>query len=230
MDMHAELTAHLEVKANLIPGVYVVSTGVPIVSLSCPYFTPGEIREGMGMLDTRRTDWALSRIAAKQTLAHFLAVAGDVVPLHDIEIRKVTNGVVASVAGADFTSAHVSVTHTSGLHGAAGVVSAAEFDGIGVDVETVRAFSDDFLQSFTTIQEYDYLSTLQKHERMVAATAMWSLKEAMLKVLKTGLAVRPNTIETLAFLRKTESYDGPFLVRWTRPTSDSILSVVCYKK
>ncbi len=78
----------------------------------------------------------------------------------------------------------ISLSHSNGL--AVAVASApGSFVGLGIDVEKVEQRSDSWVTDYFTDEEIRAAD--EAGNRMLALTGMWSLKEALLKALGTGL-------------------------------------------
>ena len=146
----------------------------------------------------RRQSFLLGRIAAKAAILHHRRSSD---PLA-IEIRSGIFGQpVVACAGPDPTG--VSITHSSA--GAAAVAFREEHP-MGIDFETVDPAQLDVLRSALTPAER-HMATEDPSGEPVAATALWTAKEALSKVLRCGLTA---PFEVLAL----ESFNPPAPAFW----------------
>ena len=93
----------------------------------------------------------------------------------------------------------VTLSHTNGLAIAAACMSDM-FSGIGIDIEKVEERTDSWIQDYFTEREQQVAQESNSPWRML--TRMWSLKEASLKALGTGLRFDLKEIEIVNL------YDG----------------------
>lgn len=130
----------------------------------------------------RRKDWLSGRLAAKRLVCALLAEQGRSDRLCEVTILNRRDGSPYAAlpgdpeAGAPF----LSISHGPG----GAVAAAAPADGrVGVDVERVAERPESFLTIFAHPSERPALDTPQ------AQTRLWTLKEAVLKLLTLGLSV-----------------------------------------
>lgn len=161
----------------------------------------------MHVMEAKRHDWLLGRYAAKQSVRAYLARGGVVVPaLHSIEIRS-GNGQPPRcllVGHRDWIDninmqclgdrVALSIGHSRGV-AIAQVISRAQFDSVGVDVERVRSFHEETARAFLTRTEYEAYSLRSGVDRNRYATMVWCIKEAYLKAIGTGLRVHPRRVD-----------------------------------
>ena len=128
----------------------------------------------------RRTEWLGGRFALKRLTARTLGVTD----LRRIEVlTQETGKPQLIVAGAATALAH-SLTHSNGF--AVAAVS-TELKFIGIDLEKVEhridAWKHDFFQPEELVREDDEFMT-----------ALWTQKEALVKLLGVGLSLRSNEV------------------------------------
>ncbi|MFA6029318.1 MAG: 4'-phosphopantetheinyl transferase superfamily protein [Elusimicrobiota bacterium] len=130
----------------------------------------------------RRKDWLSGRLAAKRLVCALLAEKGRSDRLCEVAILNRRDGSPYAAlpgdpeAGAPF----LSISHGPG----GAVAAAAPANGrVGVDVERVAERPQSFLTIFAHPSERPALDTPQ------AQTRLWTLKEAVLKLLTLGLSV-----------------------------------------
>ena len=128
--------------------------------------------------EARRRSWLLGRYSAKEALAGFLGRADRT----EVEVKS---GVFQQpvVVGLATQNAQVSLSHCANLGVA---VAFGEEHPLAVDVEEVNAERVVTMQSQMTAAERSMLVTLPGESSALAALA-WTAKEALSKVLKTGL-------------------------------------------
>ncbi len=131
----------------------------------------------------RRRAFLLGRVAARTLLAHRLALDPTAVPL-----RVDPDG--APVVAAPSTPAlYVSIAHSGDR-----AVAAAGHRPLGVDLEHVRPRHPNLHRYLLHASEYALLERLPM-PRDEALILCWTLKEATLKALRTGLRLSPRTLQ-----------------------------------
>ena len=138
--------------------------------------------ETFGHADRRR-GFAFGRMAARSLLAERLDVAPVDVPL-----------VVASDGGVvvEGHSIHVSISHAGHGDGAQSIALIADRP-IGVDLEEIVPRRDDLYRRILHPDEYGLLKTLGLGHND-ATVLLWSLKESVLKGLRTGFRRSAQTV------------------------------------
>jgi hypothetical protein len=86
-------------------------------------------------------------------------------------------------------------SRTSGGRGLA--VVAAPGVPFGADLETVEPRSPAFMEDFFLASERAWVGSHPESARAAAATLVWSVKESVLKALRTGLREDTRAVETL---------------------------------
>jgi len=132
----------------------------------------------------RRRDWLAGRLAAKRAVAARLAAGGAERRLAEIEILNDPDGIpYFKVDGRTGEGAgSLSLSHSGGW-GVAGAVPAGT--RVGVDLEMVENRKDSFLSLIAHESELDPVTREDVREQ----TRLWTLKEAVAKVLGKGLSI-----------------------------------------
>lgn len=169
------------------------------------WLSAGETKELSTKPTHKRSTWQLGRFAAKQAIRRFLHWRYQAShPLRDIQIMRAPGAkphfelaqssprVPADLAG----QIDLSISHAGNV----GVADIAliQSDGlVGVDVERIRHFKAETVNSFLTAEERELLSCGPVEHYDQLATLMWSVKEAYLKARGIGIVQHPNTISVL---------------------------------
>lgn len=133
--------------------------------------------------EKRRREYALGRIVARDLLAERLEVARSAVPL-----RVADDGAPEAVG----TALHVSISHVATETQTFAVAAAAPCR-LGVDLELIRPRHPDLYRFLLAPEDYGVLDTLpQGHDE--AQVLIWTLKEAVLKGLRTGFRLSPKKV------------------------------------
>lgn len=123
----------------------------------------------------RRTEWLGGRLALKQLVAAACCVAD----LTQIEVLPQESGKPVLLVGGKPANLSFSITHSGGY--AVAAVSKQE-DFLGIDLEKIEhridAWANDFFHPSELISRTD-----------VFLTALWTQKEALVKLLGTGLSL-----------------------------------------
>ena len=187
----------------------------------------------------RQQDWLLGRWTAKRLLQQTAATAN--AALHQIQIDSADSGApIINPISAVADPPALSISHS---HGHAFCAVAAH--AIGADIERITPRSDTFVNDYFTKAEIEHLKNCQSsaayglHDTLV--TAVWSAKEAVLKVLQLGLTVDTRAVTCLPALPagETEQWtavdiqldsrrlpNAPInLQGWWRPWHDFVLTL-----
>lgn len=181
-------------------------------------------------IEKRRRDWLLGRWTAKRLVqAAVECRTGQRLPLDKITIVREPDGspriiVDCKLPIADYGQARsnhnlqsaignlqLSISHSRNrafcaLNSAAGV-------GIGADIEHIEPRSPAFVADYFTPDERALVEHAPADARPTLVTAIWSAKEAALKVLRTGLAVDTRSVEcALRWPPPTKGW-GAFAIR-----------------
>ncbi len=134
--------------------------------------------------DKRRIDWLAGRIATKRLMSWCLAQEGVYLKMPSIEVFNRQDGspYVRLPTGEEFARYPFSLSHSK-----AGGVTAVAQPGfrIGVDLETIEPREKSFLQTMAHDTEWDLTMETDPAEQ----TRLWTLKEAVSKLLGLGLSV-----------------------------------------
>jgi len=160
--------------------------------------------------EKRKIDWLGGRLAAKKILQPLLANEGRPLPLERIEILNREDGVpyVSLPDEPEYLRHPLSISHTS-----AAAVAAVAQPGhlVGVDAEMIERREKNFLDlvSHESERDEEFISDAAEQTRV------WTLKEAVSKVLGTGLSVGFYDIRfpSNSIARRLELH-GPALDRW----------------
>ena len=184
---------------------------------------PGEEAYVAKAADSRRRDFAAGRFCARAALSR-LDRPGMVIA-READGRPVwPEGVVGSI------------THTAG-YAAALVARKSEYLGIGVDAERVGKLTDDLIPLLFGAQEQAWLGTLSPQRRSMAATSLFSAKEAYFKAW-SPLTGQPLSFQALHVEMDDEGFavtqPDAILEAWKRPlrgrlaqSSDLVVTAVC---
>ena len=137
--------------------------------------------------DARRR-FALCRAALRINLCDQLGCSNRELSFGYLEHGKPIAKVGGVPSGASFNVSH------SGLHG---LIGFAKRDGLGVDLE-VRASGRDFDGIGSSVygpRERSALAAVAGSEKVHLFYRFWSLKEALIKALGTGLSLNPSRFE-----------------------------------
>ncbi len=127
----------------------------------------------------RRSEWLGGRIALKQVAARVLKT-----DLKNLEVLPQDTGLPKLLVGGNPAPLSYSITHS---HGFAVAAVSAEEKFLGIDLEKIEhrisAWKNDFFHpSELTADSDEFL------------TALWTQKEALVKLLGTGLSLRSNEV------------------------------------
>lgn len=163
------------------------------------YFSDVEWKEYQGKRADKRADWMAGRIAAKIVLRNFFQHnCFTSIPFHEIKIRsnKLQKPFCqVKKVPSEKINAYIdlSIAHTGGIGIAA--LSRKKEDGyVGVDIEKIRMFEEDFLESFLTEKELIRVKNASESSRNLAATLLWSIKESYVKACGQGLLIHPRSV------------------------------------
>lgn len=176
-------------------------------------------------VEKRRQDWLLGRWTAKLLVMRVLAEQTELqLDPTKIFIEKAPDGApVAHVPASSTRSTPItiSLSHSHGV-AAAALVAEAEWP-LGIDLELCEPRHPSFADDYFTPAEQQQLAALAANERLIAANAIWSGKEAALKALRFGLTQDTRAFECrFAFDAADRSRWAPFAItRNTRRLPDA---------
>lgn len=128
----------------------------------------------------RRNEWLGGRLALKRIVGRILGVSD----LVQVEVLPQESGKPKLLVGGKVTRLAYSITHSNGF-----AVAAASADErlIGIDLEKIEhritAWKNDFFHPSELTDDSDEF-----------LTALWTQKEALVKLLGTGLSLRSNEV------------------------------------
>ena len=128
----------------------------------------------------RRTEWLGGRFALKQVVGKILSVAD----FKQVEVLPQETGKPQLLVGGNPVKLAYSITHSNGFAVAA---ASTEEKLIGIDLEKIEhrisAWKTDFFHPSELTDDTDEF-----------LTALWTQKEALVKLLGTGLSLRSNEV------------------------------------
>ncbi|MFZ2187451.1 MAG: 4'-phosphopantetheinyl transferase superfamily protein [Candidatus Moraniibacteriota bacterium] len=161
-------------------------------NISPSYFSKSELDELEKLADYRKADWLASRLAVKKALRRFFSENQKKIVLNEIRIiSRKSSRPSFEVKGKKYLNIAISLAHSNGI----GVGAVSETELIGVDVENIRKFSEEFKAGFLTEKELRWFKKVKKAENDRIATLFWCIKEAYLKALGRGLKKHPRELE-----------------------------------
>ncbi|HSI04689.1 MAG TPA: SDR family NAD(P)-dependent oxidoreductase, partial [Myxococcota bacterium] len=144
--------------------------------------------------DKRKIDWLAGRIVAKRLIreSHF-AHDGAIVPYSAINIVPDELGAPqVSIAGEKAGTQRISISHSAGC--AAAMLSVEPGVRPGIDVESVEARDPSFIRDYFTDAER---AAANGRDPAHLFTAVWAVKEAVVKALGIGARVDLREIEAV---------------------------------
>jgi 4'-phosphopantetheinyl transferase len=144
----------------------------------------------------RRGDWLLGRWTAKQLLRAWLRRATGAAPVPaELAILSDPDGAPrVEYSGPTAARLRLSISHAGGR---AFCALAAGAGPIGADIERVEARGPAFAADYFTPAELALLGTAPAESYDAVATAIWSAKEAALKLSRHGLSVDTRAVVCL---------------------------------
>lgn len=176
---------------NLQVGLCVSIIDFGILNLNCEQFLhPNEINYFSKLnFPKRQFSYLLGRFCAKQAIAY---LTGDA----NLTNIFIDNGVFHQpiVKHQTYSNIQVSLSHT---HQFGAAIAFPEEIPMAIDIEEICAKNRSTIQSQLTQRERQMLSSLhsQKDNGIEHLTLMWTIKEALSKVLKCGLMINFELLE-----------------------------------
>lgn len=136
---------------------------------------------------------SLMDIDRKKQHSHAHALLRECLKAHDIAYSEDTPLVRNSMGKpslAEYPELHFNLSHANGI--AACIVSERE---CGIDCERVRPYRENVVKRAYSESEKELLSCTPEAERDLLFFRLWTLKEAYVKAIGTGISYPLNTVE-----------------------------------
>jgi 4'-phosphopantetheinyl transferase len=144
----------------------------------------------------RRADWQLGRWTAKRALVAYLKLPAQPHILANIEIRAAPSGAPEIFFGCRRAAVRISLSHRAGR----GMCAIAPVDtALGCDLELIEPRSDAFVADYFSAEEQALVERSTAAARPGLLALLWSAKESVLKLLRTGLRLDTRCV-TVSFL------------------------------
>ncbi len=159
-------------------------------------------------------------------------LAGEVPDEAGVAIVATASGAPEAFVAGRPASLSLSLTHS---HGVAVAALGAPGVPLGVDLERVEKRSPGFLADWFTDAEQAFVAAAPAGETGLAATLVWSAKEAVMKALREGLRIPPRAVEVAPERGPADGAWRPFAARgpagkawrgWWRADAGFVLSAV----
>ena len=134
----------------------------------------------------RQQEWLLGRWVAKNLLNNLLTDS-DTLPFHELSIHNEDSGAPFVMWNNQRMEGSLSISHR-----AEKAISAFCFDpeiSIGIDLEEIEAKSRGFVEDYFTEPEARMVLALPIEKQALAASLLWSGREAIVKALQIGLRI-----------------------------------------
>ena len=134
----------------------------------------------------RQQEWLLGRWVAKNLLSNLLTDS-DTLPFHELSIHNEDSGAPFVMWNDQRLEGSLSISHRSDC-----AIAAFCFDpeiSIGIDLEEIDAKSRGFVEDYFTEPEARMVLALSLEEQALAASLLWSGREAIVKALQIGLRI-----------------------------------------
>lgn len=150
----------------------------------------------------RRTEFLLRRLVAKHAVAAVTGWPVDPAGLARIEVANAPSGAPYLLLDEKPTALELSISDRAGW-----AVCLVGDHTLGCDLELVEPRSAGFVRDFLTVPEREYVAAQPDGDaRHAAANLLWSAKESVLKVLRTGL--RRDTRDVTVTIHSGPDRDG----------------------
>ena len=140
--------------------------------------------------EKRRRDWLLGRWAAKIALLGITGLSQR--DINRFEISSEPDGAPLPMLDGRRCRVQLSLSHSNDR--AFATVSHGT-KALGCDIELVEPRSAEFVDTYFTASERDYVERVEPGSRDSLVTLIWSAKESTLKALHTGLQVDTRSVE-----------------------------------
>jgi phosphopantetheinyl transferase len=134
----------------------------------------------------RQNEWLLGRWAAKNLLRNLLT-GSDTFQFRDLSIQNEDSGAPFAMWNDQRLEGSLSISHRGEQ-----AVSAFCYDpdiSIGIDLEEMEAKSRGFVEDYFTKPEAGMVFALSIEKQALAASLLWSGREAIVKALQIGLRI-----------------------------------------
>ncbi len=136
--------------------------------------------------EKRRKDWLLGRWTAKRLIQSIFSNENDL-SIDQISIKNESSGAPYAMIKGERIKASLSISHRENL---ASTAFGTDPDiSIGIDLEEIESKSRGFIEDYFTIPESEYVFALPPEQQALAASLLWSGREAIVKALQIGLRV-----------------------------------------
>jgi 4'-phosphopantetheinyl transferase len=176
----------------------------------CILAPPEQERYAALRTEKRRADWLLGRWAAKCLVRQRLTRRGLELPPQAIMILSDPDGAPRVVPwglaltlpqiGIELESLQISISHTEGRALCALRANLQSPISIGADIERIAPRGAAFAEAYDTEQELELLGAVPAESYDALSTAIWSAKEATLKLTRHGLRVDTRAVTCLPAL------------------------------
>lgn len=174
----------------------------------------------------RRADWLLGRFTAKR----LFVLAGEAERESDVSILAAPSGAPEALVGWKESPLALSLTHSHGVAVAALGPAGAR---VGIDLERIEERPVSFLGDWFTEAEQAFVAAADSSP--LAATLVWSAKEAVMKALREGLRIPAKKVEVAPVPGPADGSFRPFAARgpdaeswsgWWRSLDGFVLAAV----
>jgi len=152
----------------------------------------------------RQNDWLMGRWAAKNLLSNLL-IYSDTLSFRELSIFNEDSGAPFVIWKDQRLEGSLSISHRSDC-----AIAAFCFDpelSIGIDLEEIEAKSRGFVEDYFTESEARMVLALPIEEQALAASLLWSCREAIVKALQIGLRLDTRQIAfNLPSLKSNEDW------------------------
>lgn len=158
------------------------------------WFSKEEEQFCLMLPEMKRTSYVLGRIAVKKAAsAYFFSSFGMQIPFRDFFVQNSFLGIPKLVvSGKKVPDILLSLSHSGTM--AVAAVGAVCYGKFGVDIELLRDWDSRVVMKFLAATEQKIYRNLSGKQQSLFVTQSWSLKEACLKALGTGLCEHPCSV------------------------------------
>ena len=203
MKIHADKVFLKREEANFKAAFCVINEELPELLKQTSILHPEEKTYYESLkYDRRRKSYLLGRIAAKQAV--FKLLNNEPMDSFSVAFGVFYFPVVKYIQNQNI---QVSITHCNNI----GVALAyPEEHPLGIDVEKIDQENTETMKSLIMVKEYNLISSCAL-ELSIGSTLIWTIKEALSKVLKTGLTLDFKILEIESIEKVGECYISSFM-------------------